>query len=178
MQILIEPIRWQELSQGLTTVLEALSVPSFKIIPFATNADSSLCSSLKQLAQMNAASNENQDPKEDSQSLPRNAHCASGARPEGSKIAIIGMSGRYPGAEDNEQFWDLLREGLDVHKEAPALRWNVETHVDVTGQRKNTSRTPYGCWLEKPAAFDARFFNMSPREAQRHLRLTRLSDLP
>ncbi|KAK7992149.1 Type I Polyketide synthases (Type I PKS) [Apiospora saccharicola] len=84
-----------------------------------------------------------------------------------SKIAIVGMSGRFPGADDLEGFWDLLRRGLDVHKVTPPLRWDVQTHVDVSGQpRKNTSATPYGCWLEQPGLFDAKFFGMSPREAE------------
>ena len=75
------------------------------------------------------------------------------------------MSGRFPNANDNEAFWDLLYKGLDVHKPVPALHWDSKTHVDPTGTAKNTSATPFGCWLEDPAAFDARFFNVSPREA-------------
>lgn len=82
-----------------------------------------------------------------------------------SKIAVIGISGRYPGAEDNREFWELLVQGRDVCKEAPASHWDVRTHVDITGARKNTSATGFGCWLEHPEAFDAQFFNMSPREA-------------
>lgn len=34
-----------------------------------------------------------------------------------SKIAIVGMSGRFPGASDVEEFWDVLQKGLDMHKE-------------------------------------------------------------
>jgi acyl transferase domain-containing protein len=85
--------------------------------------------------------------------------------PKTPKLAIIGISGRFPGAKDVDAFWDLLYQGLDVHKPAPALHWDVKTHVDPTGARKNTSATPFGCWLDDPAEFDARFFNISPREA-------------
>ncbi|GAW18495.1 hypothetical protein ANO14919_079710 [Xylariales sp. No.14919] len=75
------------------------------------------------------------------------------------------MSGRFPGgADDIGAFWDLLRQGLDVHEQVPPMRWS-KAHVDETGARKNTSATPFGCWLSDPAAFDARFFNISPREA-------------
>ncbi|KAI1428587.1 ketoacyl-synt-domain-containing protein [Xylaria sp. FL1777] len=81
------------------------------------------------------------------------------------KIAIVGMAGRFPEAEDAEDFWDLLFRGLDVHKVIPSSRWNAATHVDPTGARKNTSRTPYGCWLKNPGQFDAKFFNITPREA-------------
>ncbi|KAF1811192.1 polyketide synthase [Eremomyces bilateralis CBS 781.70] len=81
-----------------------------------------------------------------------------------SKIAIVGMSGRFPEANSTEAFWDLLHQGLDVHQEAPATRWDVKTHVS-DDHRKNTSMTPYGCWIQDAGLFDARFFNMSPREA-------------
>lgn len=34
-----------------------------------------------------------------------------------SKIAIVGMAGRFPNAADHEAFWRLLEQGLDVHRE-------------------------------------------------------------
>ncbi|KAI1258383.1 thiolase-like protein [Xylariaceae sp. FL1019] len=75
------------------------------------------------------------------------------------------MSGRFPGAENNEAFWDLLYQGLDVHKPVPDFHWSAETHVDPTESRKNTSATALGCWLDNPGGFDPRFFNISLREA-------------
>lgn len=47
----------------------------------------------------------------------------------------------------------------------PKDRFNVKTHYDPTSKLKNTTHTPYGCFLENPGLFDPRFFNMSPREA-------------
>jgi acyl transferase domain-containing protein len=86
-----------------------------------------------------------------------------------SKIAICGMSGRFPGnvgdAVGTEALWKILEEGLDVHKVIPPDRFNVETHYDPTGKKLNTSHTQYGCFIEKPGLFDARYFSMSPREA-------------
>jgi naphtho-gamma-pyrone polyketide synthase len=32
-------------------------------------------------------------------------------------IAIVGMSGRFPGAENLDQFWEVIRQGLDMHRE-------------------------------------------------------------
>ena len=32
-------------------------------------------------------------------------------------IAIVGMSGRFPGAETLEEFWKVLEDGLDLHRE-------------------------------------------------------------
>jgi hypothetical protein len=34
-----------------------------------------------------------------------------------SRIAIVGLAGRFPGASDPEKLWDLLEKGLDVHRE-------------------------------------------------------------
>ena len=95
------------------------------------------------------------DPKASSQSSGKLAD---------SKIAIVGMSGRFPNAANHEMFWDLLEKGTDTHKVIPKDRFD-ETHIDPTGQRKNTSHTPYGCFIDEPGLFDPRFFRMSPREA-------------
>ncbi|KAH8730335.1 hypothetical protein GQ44DRAFT_747268 [Phaeosphaeriaceae sp. PMI808] len=85
-----------------------------------------------------------------------------------SKIAIISMSGRFPQAPSMEAFWHVLKNGIDTHELALASRWNCRTHVgDISLKElpKNTSGTGFGCWLHDAAQFDARFFNMSPREA-------------
>ncbi|KAL4865958.1 hypothetical protein BDV12DRAFT_199618 [Aspergillus spectabilis] len=80
-------------------------------------------------------------------------------------LAIVGMSGRFPGAENADALWDLLEAGLDLHRVIPKDRFDVETHVDTSGKAKNTSWTPYGCFIDQPRLVDPRFFNMSPREA-------------
>lgn len=81
------------------------------------------------------------------------------------KIAITGFSGRFPEAENVREFWDVLHGGVDTHSETPKTRWDIETHVDPEVKRKNTSGTPYGCWLNNPGLFDRSFFAISPREA-------------
>ncbi|KAK4496177.1 hypothetical protein PRZ48_012157 [Zasmidium cellare] len=84
-----------------------------------------------------------------------------------SKLAIVGMSCRLPGgATDTERFWEVLENGLDVSREIPADRFDIDTHYDAEGKDMNKSMTRYGCFLDDPASFDAPFFNMSPREAQ------------
>ncbi|CAG8216576.1 unnamed protein product [Penicillium olsonii] len=87
-------------------------------------------------------------------------------RREDSKIAIVGMSCRMPGgANDLDSFWDLLQEGRDVHQKVPADRFDVDSHTDPSGAMRNTSLTPFGCFIDQPGLFDAGFFDMSPREA-------------
>ena len=37
---------------------------------------------------------------------------------EGSDlVAIVGMSGRFPGGENLQEFWNMLAQGLDLHEE-------------------------------------------------------------
>ena len=99
----------------------------------------------------------------DNESIVRAASTPQHARQP--KIAITGFSGRFPKAENLHSFWDVLHNGIDTHSETPKTRWDVETHVDSTLKRKNTSGTPYGCWLNNPGHFDRSFFSISPREA-------------
>lgn len=72
-----------------------------------------------------------------------------------SKIAVLSCAGRFPRASNMDQFWDILLHGVDTHQLVPECRWSLE----------NVSGTKYGCWLEDASAFDAKFFNVSPREA-------------
>ncbi|KAI9875645.1 MAG: hypothetical protein M1830_008148 [Pleopsidium flavum] len=81
------------------------------------------------------------------------------------KIAIVGLAGRFPSAADPELLWELLQRGQDVHQEAPPDRFDIKAHCDPSGKIKNTTLTPYGCFIDEPGLFDPRFFNMSPREA-------------
>jgi 3-oxoacyl-(acyl-carrier-protein) synthase len=158
-QVLLQPIDWINILAGIQAWLHEAAPDSLAIVPIASTANSLIYSELKQTPLLSVL------PPAPGVSRPSGTHESSRDAPEKQKLAIIGMSGRFPGAKDVEAFWDLLYQGLDVHKPAPSLHWDVATHVDSTGATKNTSQTPYGCWLDDPAEFDARFFNISPREA-------------
>lgn len=158
-QILLRPIRWSGVLEELQICLEKLAPKKFNVTPIGTKAEQLIYTALRQTSLRELLS---PTPAQSKSSISEDVSHASHGK---SKLAIIGMSGRFPGAKDNEAFWDLLYQGLDVHKPVPALHWDAKTHVDTTETRKNTSATPYGCWLDDPAVFDARFFNISPREA-------------
>lgn len=78
------------------------------------------------------------DPRNDPSSSPS-------GKPEQSKIAIFEFEGRIPDAESIDKFWDILHKGLDVHRKIPEDRFDVATHYDPTGRKKNTSKGPI--WL-------------------------------
>ena len=87
------------------------------------------------------------------------------ARPE--PIAIIGIGCRLPGgASTPEEFWRLLREGVDAVREVPAGRWDAQTYYDPDPAVAGKMYTRSGGFLEPIDQFDPEFFGISPREAR------------
>ncbi|KAI1817049.1 ketoacyl-synt-domain-containing protein [Poronia punctata] len=80
-------------------------------------------------------------------------------------IAIVGMSARFPQADNLDELWKLLMERRMTHGKVPPDRFNVADFYDATGTGKNTMMNTDGCFLSDPGAFDRRLFHVSPREA-------------
>lgn len=161
MDTLCEPIRFDRVLEELPVHLQSDS--NIKIVPVGTNVEGPICTAIKDARSKNHNGSTStvmiesldQEKAENSTGVPSGK----------SKLAIVGMSGRFPEADSPEEFWDLLYQGLDVVKEVPLKRWDVKTHVDPTSTKKSCGATPWGCWLKEPGLFDARFFSISPKEA-------------
>jgi polyketide synthase PksN len=81
-------------------------------------------------------------------------------------IAIIGLSGRYPGADSIDAFWKNLSEGKDCVTEIPRSRWDFRRHCHSDRGAKRRVDGRWGGFIENVDQFDARFFNISAREAE------------
>ncbi|KAA6474297.1 SDR family NAD(P)-dependent oxidoreductase [Bacillus swezeyi] len=80
-------------------------------------------------------------------------------------IAIIGMAGRYPKAQNIQQFWENLKAGTDCISEIPNTRWEWKEFEELT----SPSGKPFSKWggfIEDADCFDPQFFRISPREAE------------
>jgi acyl transferase domain-containing protein/acyl carrier protein len=91
-----------------------------------------------------------------------------GAKPStlAGGIAIIGMSGRYPGgANTPDLLWQTLKSGRDAVGEAKGDRWDLGWH-HPDPQRRGRVYTRAGGFLDRIDGFDAEFFGMSPREVK------------
>lgn len=81
-------------------------------------------------------------------------------------IAIIGLSGRYPMANNLVNFWENLKSGKDCITEIPEDRWNTNLYFDADKYNKNTYYNKWGGFLDNIDKFDPTFFNISPKEAE------------
>src|ERR1051325_8406487 len=85
----------------------------------------------------------------------------------GDPIAIVGMGCRLPGGVDSpEAFWRLLRDGVDAVSEVPSGRWDPSVY-DPDPSVPGKAATKWGGFLESIDRFDAAFFGILPREAER-----------
>ncbi|MDG6109127.1 type I polyketide synthase [Dactylosporangium aurantiacum] len=86
----------------------------------------------------------------------------SGAEP----IAVVGMAGRFPGADSVEEFWALLRDGRDAVGDVPPSRWDSAALRADDPLRAGTVTTDQGGFLNDVDRFDAGFFGVPAREAE------------
>ncbi|MFD6170538.1 amino acid adenylation domain-containing protein [Streptomyces coeruleorubidus] len=79
------------------------------------------------------------------------------------RVAVIGLSLRFPGANSVEEFWANLRGGVD------SVRVFDERELAAAGlspeQRRAPGLVPAAGILDGVEEFDADFFGMSPKEA-------------
>ncbi|MFH1762531.1 MAG: beta-ketoacyl synthase N-terminal-like domain-containing protein, partial [bacterium] len=81
-------------------------------------------------------------------------------------IAIIGISGRFPGAKDLDEFWKNLEAGKDSIIEIPRERWRWEDYDGDPLGDENKTNSKWGGFLKDIREFDSAFFKISPREAE------------
>lgn len=77
-------------------------------------------------------------------------------------IAIIGMSGRFPGAPDVDAFWRNIKGGVDSISRFPVSELEA-------GNPEDAGKTGHVCArgvIEDIDLFDARFFSFLPKEAE------------
>ena len=97
-------------------------------------------------------------PEPSETELPRRPESAGADSPR-PEIAIVGMAGRYPQAQNIQEFWENLREGRDCVGEFPPDR--------IARRLPNAFTQAYrGGFIDGIDKFDSLFFSISPREAE------------
>ncbi len=81
-------------------------------------------------------------------------------------VAVIGVGLRFPGgARTVQQFWELLRQGVDAITETPPDRWDVDAYYNPDPDVPGKTATRWGGYLQDIDQFDPAFFGIAPREA-------------
>jgi acyl transferase domain-containing protein/NADPH:quinone reductase-like Zn-dependent oxidoreductase/NAD(P)-dependent dehydrogenase (short-subunit alcohol dehydrogenase family)/acyl carrier protein len=80
-------------------------------------------------------------------------------------IAIVGMACRFPGADNPDSYWNLLKSRIDAVGTVPRDRWDSDYYYNPDPGRAGKMYTRAGGFLREVGRFDAEFFGISPREA-------------
>lgn len=75
-------------------------------------------------------------------------------------IAMIGLAGKFPGADDVAAFWKMLVNGEEGLSTIPRAEISPEEPAD------DPDYVPRRGLISRPEWFDAAFFGMSPKEAE------------
>ncbi len=78
-------------------------------------------------------------------------------------IAIVGMAGRFPGANSVNQFWQNLCNGVESHTVFSLDQLDPSIPAEL---RQDPNYVPVRGIVENVDQFDAAFFGISPREAE------------
>lgn len=87
--------------------------------------------------------------------------------PEKCDIAIIGVSGKYPKADDLDELWENLKQGRSCIEEIPSSRWDWRENFDKDKMKAGKINSKWGGFVKDVDTFDPLFFNISPQEAER-----------
>ncbi len=81
-------------------------------------------------------------------------------------IAIIGVGMKLPNADNLEEYWELLINGINAIREMPEEhRREVENHIKYQHKTSEDIKFRKCAYLDEINKFDYTYFGMSPREA-------------
>lgn len=112
LEILGRQVQWDIMAKRCVSQVRASTQSAVRILAMGPTALANSLASLLKVGGGLRISLEDYISWSSRNTLP----CAPGYMKD-SKIAIIGMAGRFPNAADHEAFWKLLEQGLDVHRE-------------------------------------------------------------
>lgn len=81
----------------------------------------------------------------------------------GEDIAIVGISGRFPGAPDLETYWENLKANKNTITEVSPERWDWKA---FNKNPEKTTKAKWGGFIDGVGEFDPLFFGISPFEAE------------
>ncbi len=100
-------------------------------------------------------------PKSTSKTL----HRKSSQESQCNHLAIVGMAGEFPAADDLISLWDMLKNGRSGITSVPQSRWDWTNDFTPNKNQLDASYCRHGGFLNHADQFDCNFFNITPRDA-------------
>lgn len=82
-------------------------------------------------------------------------------------IAVIGIGCKFPGADNQEEFWQLLVNGENHVIDIPPERWNNDAFYNKDPDAKGKTYVPKAGFLRNHDEFDNKLFGINDIEAER-----------
>ncbi|CAC5426739.1 Narbonolide/10-deoxymethynolide synthase PikA1, modules 1 and 2 [Mytilus coruscus] len=82
-------------------------------------------------------------------------------------IAIIGIGCKFPGADNQEEFWQLLVNGENHVIDIPSERWNNDAFYNSDPNAVGKTYVPRAGFLKSHDEFDNKLFGINDLEAER-----------
>src|SRR5271170_1145212 len=83
-----------------------------------------------------------------------------------SRVAVVGIGCRLPGARDHHEFFRNLCQGVNSVREITPDRWDSAAFYSPDIFAPNKSICKWCGLIDQPFAFDSVFFKISPKEAR------------
>ncbi|MFC1770417.1 beta-ketoacyl synthase N-terminal-like domain-containing protein [Candidatus Margulisiibacteriota bacterium] len=81
-------------------------------------------------------------------------------------IAIIGLVGKFPQADNKWEFWQNLKTGKDCITEIPKERWDYEKFFLTQDRVKDINYCKWGGFINDVDKFEPSFFDITPYDAE------------
>lgn len=81
-------------------------------------------------------------------------------------VAIIGVAARFPGADNVDELWEVVKNNRDAISEIPEERWDWEKYYGKRGEALDKTKAKWGGFINGIDQFDADYFNINPKEAE------------
>lgn len=98
--------------------------------------------------------------------LPSRANNKQVAAYQPMPIAVIGMAGQFPQANNLEEFWENIATSKNCITEIPQDCWNIDSYYQEGNPVAGKTNSQWAGSLEQYDQFDPLFFNISPIEAE------------
>ncbi|MGB8195276.1 MAG: beta-ketoacyl synthase N-terminal-like domain-containing protein, partial [Chitinophagaceae bacterium] len=85
---------------------------------------------------------------------------------QSNDIAIIGISAQFGSANNPDEYWNVLKEGISLIEEVPPHRWDLNVHYNTDKTVPNKTYCKWGSFLKDIDKFDPLFFRISGSEAE------------